>query len=1759
MSFKTKMFSIATSVVLALAMLIIGVWAVQQGTVQMGGSISFNATDVYARVSGSITGTESTVELADLYFSAEDENSPSDSAIRTWNNNSLVFAENSDTITINIEVENLAQNRVLNVSLEDHTSVPSSINKSITLTNGTTSSYTGGTIVPMAGSTGDGTSVISFAVSFTITDKNSSIDFAYDYILNLLDQSEDLPDVTVKYYNYDNSLLYTDTVEYGTASVYGGTTPTKPDEEPRYTYTFNNNWLLENDEESAVANLTSVVQDMDVYASFDQGNILYHYQIKDESGAVIWEDWLPYDSYVEWPEGYVPEDDDPYDGQIPVPDIDVDQTFTETTTGSSGSSGGSTGGSTINRPPTYVGGGFVGGGNTTIVVGGGSGTTIPEKKPVNSGGSGSTSPSDNPGINIPTQVKVLRQVTNTAGTVEWEQLYSGDKVYYDDILQITYTVSEGYTMSVFNIVGAVPTEIEGVSDTYIVQGDVTITYAETPISQTITFVTNNSAYGNPNKTTLEVPYGSKITIDEDVLIFTNSDKSQRAYLYALTTADTNTIEYTFDGFTLNGSALTNNYIVTDDITITLNFSQGTRYYSVRFYNYDGSLLYTATGIEYNTTGVDYNGPTPTRSSTGTYRYTFDGWYYNEQAIDLDSFVVDGNKNVYAQYTRTLREYHLLVKSASTTVQKDGQNVVELITTLHYGDVLTITYDVKEGYNQDLRVSGAVHTGTNEYTVTGNVSVALYESKITYTLRFNTSDSLAGSFSPTSLTVDWGTEYSVSGNTITVGDRTITLTHKTHAGYDFTFNGITVSNSQMSGTITSALTFTANYSRVAKVFDITIQSNNTDYGTVSQTLLEDIPYGTAITRSGNTITIGTHTITATATASTNQYKYAFSSWTTDSSVTGNMTITANFTRSARQYTVTIIVNNSAYGSVNRTSVSVPYGAEVSFNQNVATVGSYTITATPATGDSITTYAFGNWTYSGIVDGSITQNATITANFIMTLSEFEITSNNSALGSYQLAVDGNNVNVTISPNNSTFVGIVNNDTGEYTLVRISTSQITVTLPYERSGDYTIMFNSNANQEDVTINDITYRLYKDLNVTAITAYTNAQMASTYAPSPSSIAADLTVNENISYSSQAYEVVAVLDGAFANTTLGMIMLPNTVLYIADSAFSSSGVLGIGASETAIKNLNVDKTVLDLELDIAHSASGYGETIGTVLYIYLKNTSNVNEFVLNASGEESNGILKTFAILGLGSSTYDLSVSIETNMYGGGSISFGYPSIVESASIKVNDTSYYATPGGSKTDYSFADSYTHTWSKSYNDVVSVNDTIDIALWFDYSTTSQPCFVEGSLITLADGSTKPVEEITYDDLLLVWDFNRGTYSAAYPVWITRQLTTEKYYRITFNDGTVFENVVAHRLYSTDEDYFVKCVDALRSQVGHNFFAVDTDSNGQTQYDGDEILFTEKEMVSIEIVYETAYYYNLVTGYTMNVFVDSILTSCGMNNLYGTFTDETIVDGKVTSGMTYNLELMEERQNGTDTLYEYSELDVPQSFFYGYRLAEQKGVREIDDINQYVQNNIDTMRAIEQSSSGKNLWAVSTSDDDVLADDYVITKVEEGSTYTLPQPKVTTNFAGWYNVTDGKIYQAGEQVIIRMGTYFEAVYGDEEGGYTVTINWSIEGDYTLKDSYYNYNCHFEYSTDNGQTWNEIILRENDGWGNSIEAGTIYLYNVKQIRIRLSDEGSGDWSINGEIVGKETVSDPGHLNYNYKTSSNYILTSNATIEFYGEHWD
>ncbi|MBQ3158229.1 MAG: hypothetical protein IJB98_00885, partial [Clostridia bacterium] len=98
------------------------------------------------------------------------------------------------------------------------------------------------------------------------------------------------------------------------------------------------------------------------------------------------------------------------------------------------------------------------------------------------------------------------------------------------------------------------------------------------------------------------------------------------------------------------------------------------------------------------------------------------------------------------------------------------------------------------------------------------------------------------------------------------------------------------------------------------------------GTVLET--DTVAHGTTPTYDGATPTK----------ASTEQYSYAFKSW--DSTVvaaTANKTYTATYTATTRSYVVTIGVSPSEYGSVSKTSVTVPYGTSISASGATLTIG------------------------------------------------------------------------------------------------------------------------------------------------------------------------------------------------------------------------------------------------------------------------------------------------------------------------------------------------------------------------------------------------------------------------------------------------------------------------------------------------------------------------------------------------------------------------------------------------------------------------------------------------------------------------------------------------------------------------------------------------------------------------------------------------------------------------------------------------------
>lgn len=184
--------------------------------------------------------------------------------------------------------------------------------------------------------------------------------------------------------------------------------------------------------------------------------------------------------------------------------------------------------------------------------------------------------------------------------------------------------------------------------------------------------------------------------------------------------------------------------------------------------------------------------------------------------------------------------------------------------------------------------------------------------------------------------------------------------------------------------------------VAERYTITVTVSEEGYGSVTpQTLVAD--YGSRISVSGNVMTIGTQRCTAVPAAATQQYTYAFGYWSeTGGTVTGDMTITAVFTRTLNVYTVNVIQgdNGTVTGAGTHT---FNYGSQISVSGNVMTVGTMAFTAAADGGTGTVTYAFYGWMYEGTasVPAAVTGDMTVTAVFSATVRPVTDDDGNSAI--------------------------------------------------------------------------------------------------------------------------------------------------------------------------------------------------------------------------------------------------------------------------------------------------------------------------------------------------------------------------------------------------------------------------------------------------------------------------------------------------------------------------------------------------------------------------------------------------------------------------------------------------------------------------------------------------------------------------------------------------------------------------------------------
>lgn len=158
---------------------------------------------------------------------------------------------------------------------------------------------------------------------------------------------------------------------------------------------------------------------------------------------------------------------------------------------------------------------------------------------------------------------------------------------------------------------------------------------------------------------------------------------------------------------------------------------------------------------------------------------------------------------------------------------------------------------------------------------------------------------------------------------------------------------------------------------------------------------------------------------------------------------------------------------------------------------------------------------------------------------------------------------------------------------------------------------------------------------------------------------------------------------------------------------------------------------------------------------------------------------------------------------------------------------------------------------------------------FTQTLASWRCMVEGTQITLADGTKKPIQDITYNDDLLVWNFYEGKFDTAKPCWIKIPQVTPEYNLCKFSNGAEVGfvgkggNTGYHRIYNDEAKCFTH-TGVAETPIGTTTFAED---------------MSMPTLIEQEVVKKEVKYYNIITDKHFNLFANGILTSCKLSNKY----------------------------------------------------------------------------------------------------------------------------------------------------------------------------------------------------------------------------------------------------------------------------------------
>lgn len=166
------------------------------------------------------------------------------------------------------------------------------------------------------------------------------------------------------------------------------------------------------------------------------------------------------------------------------------------------------------------------------------------------------------------------------------------------------------------------------------------------------------------------------------------------------------------------------------------------------------------------------------------------------------------------------------------------------------------------------------------------------------------------------------------------------------------------------------------------------------------------------------------------------------------------------------------------------------------------------------------------------------------------------------------------------------------------------------------------------------------------------------------------------------------------------------------------------------------------------------------------------------------------------------------------------------------------------------------------DNVTNATDTCSVSY-----TTTGGCVATGTLITLSDGSQVPVEKLTGEEMLLVWNMYTGDFDSA-PILFIDQDEYKEYevINLKFSDGTEVKVITEHAFWDFNLNEYVFLDKNASKYIGHWF-------NKQTGI-GNNLAWTKVRLVDVTICQEYSIAWSPVTYGHLCYYVNGMLSMPG---------------------------------------------------------------------------------------------------------------------------------------------------------------------------------------------------------------------------------------------------------------------------------------------